>query len=171
MRYIHCHAALALLTWLISDGAWAQGISVEQQYSVPEWVEMAMTRSGLGKSLVFDARLNPFCHRGDFDGDGKSDFAALVKERSSAKVGIAFFHRGTGRVYVVGAGRNIPGHGDDLEWMDAWIVFDKGKVEQGATDHPPPTLKGDALLIFKTEAGSAILWWTGRGYRWYQQGD
>jgi hypothetical protein len=27
------------------------------------------------------------------------------------------------------------------------------------------------LLIFKTETASAILWWTGTGYRWYQQGD
>jgi hypothetical protein len=36
------------------------------------------------------------------------------------------------------------------------IVFDKGPVSQGADEGPPTKLKGDALLIFKTEAASAI---------------
>ena len=159
------------LIWLASSRAQAQTLTVEQQYSIPEWVTTAMARSGLDKTLGFDARLNPFCHSGDFDGDGMTDFAVLVKERASGKSGIALIHRRTGRVYVVGAGRNLPNGGDDFEWMDTWGIFNKGKVDQGATNERPPVLKGDALLVFKTGAASAILWWDGTAYRWYQQGD
>jgi hypothetical protein len=32
-------------------------------------------------------------------------------------------------------------------------------------------LRGDGLLVEKTESASAILWWDGARYRWYQQGD
>src|SRR5262249_28306244 len=121
-------------------------------------------------SYELDAHLNPFCLRADFDGDGKIDFVVFIRERSSGKIGIAFIHQGSGMLYIIGAG--TPGiHGDDYRWIDAWTVFEKGVVSQGADETPPPKLKGDALLIFKTEAASAILWWTGSGYRWYQQGD
>ncbi len=146
-------------------------LTIEQQYSVPEWAQRLLQKSDFARSYLPDAYLNPFCHRGDFDGDGKADFALFVREKSSHKVGIAFLHQGTGKHYVVGAGHKIRQGGDDFSWVDAWIVFDKGPVSQGADEGPPPKLRGDALLIFKTEAASAILWWTGTVYRWYQQGD
>jgi hypothetical protein len=163
--------AVLLLAMSLVVGGERQGLTIEQQYSVPEWAERVFQQRDFGKSYVLDAHLNPFCLRADFDGDGKADFAVFVREKSSNKIGIAFVHQGTGKFYVVGAGRKIPDHGDDLSWVDAWIVFDKGPVSQGADETPPPRLKGDALLIFKTEAASARLWWTGSTYRWYQQGD
>ncbi len=164
----------ALLASLILGGsayAWAQALTFAQEYSVPEWARTAMTRSGFDATFAFDAQLNPFSHRADFDGDGTQDFAALVRNRVSGKKGVAFIHRGTGRAFIVGAGNKIPNGADDFGWMDAWAVFDKGVVPQGATAELPPVLKGDALLVFKTEASSAILWWTGTQYQWYQQGD
>src|SRR5262245_30144850 len=148
-----------------------QSLTFQQEYSVPEWVQEITKQPAFEKSYVLDAHLNPFCHRGDFEGDGKPDFAVFVREKSSHKIGIAFFHRGTGKYYVLGAGHNIANHGDDLSWVDAWVVFERGAVSQGADGTPPPKLRGDALLIFKTESASAILWWTGTEYRWYQQGD
>jgi len=32
-------------------------------------------------------------------------------------------------------------------------------------------LKGSALYVEKSEAASAIIYWTGKEYKWYQQGD
>jgi len=164
------NSILLTLVSLLVHSTWLQSLTVEQQYSVPEWANRVMERGDFQKLYEMDAHLNPFCQRADFDGDGKLDFAVFVRERSSGKIGIAFIHRGNETPYIVGAGK--PGvHGDDYTWIDAWIVFDKGVVQQGAEASPPPKLIGDGLLIFKTESASAILWWNGREYRWYQQGD
>lgn len=150
--------------------AGAQNLTVEQRYTVPEWARKVMERPDFAKHYELDRHLNPFCQRADFDGDGKLDFATFIRERSTGKIGIAFIHHSTGALYTVGAGK--PGiHGDDYSWVDAWRIFEKGVIPQGVGEGPPPRLKGDALLIFKTEAASAILWWTGSMYRWYQQGD
>ena len=160
---------LAAMT-LIARGAVAQSVTVQQLNAVPDWAKRVIERPAFAKVYDLDGHLNPFCQRGDFDGDGKLDFAVIIRERSSGKLGIAIIHRISGALYIVGAGK--PGsHGDDYAWIDAWVVFDKDVVTRGADESPPPKLKGDALLIFKTEAASALLWWTGRGYRWYQQGD
>jgi len=155
---------------LIVSSAEAQGLTTEQLDTVPDWARAVIERPDFAKTYDLDGHINPFCQRADFDGDGKLDFATFIRERSSGKIGIAFIHHSSGAVYIVGAGK--PGiHGDDYAWVDAWRVFEKGIVAQGAGEGPPPKLKGDALLIFKTEAASAILWWTGTTYRWYQQGD
>jgi hypothetical protein len=45
-------------------------------------------------------------------------------------------------------------------------------VWQGADrQNAPPVLRGDALMVVKLEAASAIVYWTGSEYAWYQQGD
>lgn len=155
---------------LLARGVVAQSLTVQELNAVPDWAKRVIERPAFTTGYELAGHLNPFCQRGDFDGDGKLDFAVFIRERSSGKIGIALIHHATGALYIVGAGK--PGfHGDDYAWVDAWSVFDKDVVPQGADEGPPPKLKGDALLIFKTEAASAILWWTGRGYRWYQQGD
>ena len=155
----------------VAGAAAAQPPTFPQRYSLPEWVDAAIARAGLDRTLAVDARLNPFILRGDFDGDGRADAAVLVADKASAKKGIAIVHRGTNRVFVVGAGRANSNGGDDFSWMDAWTIFEKGPVRRGATKATPPVLKGDALLVAKSEAADAILWWDGATYRWYQQGD
>jgi len=163
-------ALIASVIALASSAA-AQAPTFPQRYSVPEWVETAMTRAGLDRTLAVEARLNPFILRADFDGDGRADAAVLVADKASGKKGIAIVHRATSRVFVVGAGRANSNGGDDFSWMDTWTVFDKGPVRPGATKESPPALKGDALLVAKSEAADALLWWDGTTYRWYQQGD
>jgi len=162
--------ATVIFIALIVPRAVGQSLTFQQRYSVPDWANRVLEQPDFQKRYEMDAHLNPFCLRADFDGDGKADFAVFVRERSSGKIGIAFVHRSNEMLYIVGAGK--PGaHGDDYSWVDAWIVYDKGVVSLGAGEGPPPTLKGDGLHIFKTESASAILWWNGREYRWYQQGD
>lgn len=151
-----------------SASAGAQPLTEAQRGSVPLWVSDAFRRSPLDETLTLDAKINPFLQRGDFDGDGRADYALFVRDKASGKYGVLFVHRG-GRVFVVGAGKEIGNGGDDFSWMDAWRVFDKGKVAR--TDDPPPILRGDALLVIKTESAGGLLWWNGREYRWYQYGD
>lgn len=61
--------------------------------------------------------------------------------------------------------------GDDFVWMTNWTVRRNKEVGMGASMEPPPTLKGEALLVEKAESASGIIYWDGEQYLWYQQGD
>jgi hypothetical protein len=120
--------------------------------------------------------LNPFYLRGDFDGDGFPDYAVLVKQRSDGKKGKAIWLSSTPNSgpKIVGAGmksRTGGGDSDDWSFFDSWQVYGKRNVLQGAGDGKPPRLVGEAILIEKTESASGLLYWDGKQFRWYQQGD
>ncbi|GCC53721.1 hypothetical protein SanaruYs_39690 [Chryseotalea sanaruensis] len=123
-------------------------------------------------SYKVDQDLNPFYLRGDFDGDKKIDYALAVIESTTDKKGILIYHPVTKKYFLAGAGKAIPnGHGDDYSWMDGWEVSDERTVEQGVTNLKPPKLIGEAILIQKLESSSGLIYWDGKEYRWYQQGD
>ena len=58
-----------------------------------------------------------------------------------------------------------------MDWMDAWHVCGKNEIEQAVTDQKPPKLIGEAIYAFKLESLSGIIYWDGKEYKWYQQGD
>ncbi len=118
------------------------------------------------------AWLNPYYLRADFNGDGSSDIAVLVQEKATDKKGIFIIHGDTHHHFVLGAGTAIGNGGDDFSWMDAWYVHPRGSVGQTADeDAAPPALKWDALMVIKIESASGVIYWTGTGYAWRQQGD
>ena len=130
---------------------------------VPDTVEKALTNGSTGKKYDFSFHVNPSYLEGDFDGDGKMDAAVLVKERSTGKLGIAIVHGTTGKVTILGAGIGIGNGSDDFEWMDSWQVYSKTR--------DVPRLRGDALLVEKSEAANALIYWNGNRYVWSQQRD
>lgn len=146
-------------------------LKYETEASLPAQVVQAFTKAGLSELYAFSAHLNPFFVQGDFNGDGKLDTAILVKQRTTQKIGVAIVHSGSLSVVILAAGREFGNGGDDFSWMDAWHAFPKGEVSQGAAEGSPPRLRGDALMVIKTESASALIYWTGKNYAWYQQGD
>ena len=90
---------------------------------------------------------------------------------SRGKRGILIVHIGADEYVVIGAGNRIGNGGDDFRWMDAWQVYPRGEVGQGADPATPPRLIGDALLAINTESASGVIYWSGSRYEWYQQGD
>jgi hypothetical protein len=129
-------------------------------------------KSGILNTHEFETSINPFLQRGDFDGDGKVDFAAWVTKRDGWDLGLVFVHRVSGKVTIVGSGSPITGVGEsDLTWADAWSVFEKGIVTTTRGAGPAPLLRGDAILLVNTEGAGGILWWTGKNYSWYTQGN
>jgi hypothetical protein len=60
---------------------------------------------------------------------------------------------------------------DDWTFFDAWQVYGRRAALRGASEGKPPKLIGEAILIEKTESASGLLYWDGRQFRWYQQGD
>jgi hypothetical protein len=180
-KYLEFLILLVFFT-LPSVLATAQELTFPQESSIPEWVAPVFEQFGLSNRYVFSSRLNPFYQRGDFDGDGKQDFAIWIRELKSNKVGIAIINRRTEKISIIGAGNMIVNRvgkaiwarsdgGDSLDVIDAWHVYEKGIVEQGVGEGSPPILKGDALMLIKTESASGLIFWTGKSYAWYQQGD
>jgi len=158
---------------LLSARAFAAELTFGQSESLPPEVHRVFSKKGLDEKFAFSSQLNPFYIQGDFNGDGRLDTAVLIQSRSSNKTGIAVFHAGGDHVFILGAGSFIAGavDNDTFDWMDAWYAYRKREVKRGADERKPPVLRGDALYVEKTGAASAIIYWDGSAYRWYQQGD
>ena len=138
---------------------------------MPDTVKEALTNEPSGKKYDLAFRMNPSYLEGDLNGDGKMDTAVLVKERSTGKIGVAIVHGTTGQVAILGAGIGIGNGGDDFEWMDSWQVYSKTHAANAAGRTSVPRLRGDALLVEKSEAASALIYWNGKKYVWFQRGD
>jgi hypothetical protein len=145
--------------------------SPEAVHEIPEPVQRAITNGLLAKNYEVAFRLNPSYLRGDFNGDGKIDVAVLVKQRSTGKTGIAIIDGVTNKVTILGAGTAVGNGGDDFEWMDTWQVYSKTRVAPGGDVTNVPHLRGDALVVGKREAASALIYWNGKRYVWLQEGD
>ncbi|MGC1492519.1 MAG: hypothetical protein WA798_14205, partial [Candidatus Acidiferrum sp.] len=59
----------------------------------------------------------------------------------------------------------------DLNFLNTWKVYAKGPVERGVGSGAPPHLIGEALLVGKRESASGLIYWNGKSFVWYQQGD
>ena len=138
---------------------------------VPDAVKKALTNGSPANKYDLFFRINPSYLEGDFNGDGKMDVAVLVKERATGKLGIAIVHGTTGKVTILGAGIGIGNGGDDFEWMDSWQGYSKTRAAHASCETSVPRLRGDALLVEKSEAASALIYWNGKRYVWSQQGD
>jgi len=121
--------------------------------------------------LVVARHVNPFYLHGDFDGDCQLDVAVLVRNRSTGETGLAMLLRAAPGVAVLGAGTPAGNGGTSFDWLDAWHVRPRGPVERGGDEAPPPTLRGDALLVENVGAASALVYFADGAFRWYQQGD
>lgn len=162
---------MALAVMCLGGGTALAAEPADLDYVVASSLPPGLAEAFAGKpQYMFEASINPFYLHGDFDGDGKRDTVILVKEKATGKSGYGFV-MGKAKVAVVGAGTPIDDMGDDFSALDAWYVEPRGKVPQGATDQSPPKLKGDALMVIKTESASGLIYWDGKRFRWYQQGD
>jgi hypothetical protein len=163
IRIIVLIAASVLASW--------QDAPNKLDLNLPEVV-----RERAGEQHFFDryeisSAINPFYLRGDFDGDRKPDHALVIAEKSTHKRGVAIFLTSHAPIAVLGAGSNFGNGGDDFEWMDVWSVYGRKPVAEGVAEGAPPTLIGEAIWVEKSESSSAIIYWDGKRFRWYQQGD
>lgn len=164
--------AMAVAEPTTKDSAQSQATDAHTQIpEIPEAVQKAITRGALSKDYELAFRLNPFYLRGDFNGDGKIDVVVLVKQRPTGKLGIAVIDDVNNKVRILGAGTPIGNGGDDFEWMDTWQVYSKIRAAHAAGETGVPHLRSDALLVSKSEAASALIYWNGKRYVWLQQGD
>ena len=75
---------------------------------------------------------------------------------------------------ILGAGTPFKVSGSavsNLDFLNIWQVYGKRPVERGVEAGPPPRLRGDAILVGEIESASGLIYWNGKLFVWYQQGD
>jgi len=126
-----------------------------------------LNHSTLASYEVDVFQLNPFYLSGDFDGDGVQDFAVWLRAPRRAGRSRLAVLRGSGQAEWLTPDSLLryPGVG-------AWYVHPRAEpVGQGAGPEPPPRLRGDAIMVELPEASSALIYWNGRRFVSYWQGD
>lgn len=131
-------------------------LTVHAAEEPPAWA-MKVFNEKLSARYELVQKLEPSFYVGDFNGDGASDVALLIKAKAATKVGIAIIEGKERKIKIVGAGKSFGNGGDDFSWMDVWSVRHTDKV--------------DRLYIAKNESASAVIYWDGSKYRWQQEGD
>jgi hypothetical protein len=158
--------SIILIASLAATTVWGQTLYV------PEDIQNFYNQENIKSSFKIDSGINPYYLRGDFDGDKKFDYAFIVSERKTGKKGIIIYHTSSKKYFIVGAGKELATRpGDDYGWMDAWEIYCKKDVELGVGESKKIKLIGEAILITKLESSSGLIYWDGKSYQWYQQGD
>lgn len=160
---------LLLISWNSSQRP-AQTVDVE---NIPDEILQVIGLGPFAQSYSIDGSMNPFYLRGDFDGDGKADYAIRIKSKARGEDGIAIWLSTQRKMIVLGAGVpfKISGAATNLDFLNTWQVYAKGTVERGAGAGAPPRLIGEAILAGKRESASGLIYWNGKSFVWYQQGD
>jgi hypothetical protein len=114
--------------------------------------------------LQIDGSINPFYISGDYDGDGVTDFAVLVRNQEDLGPGIHHILFCFGRSKAVlwdartgGDARSSP--------FTAWLLVRK----QSKLLSIYPKIKHDSLAVFIGEEGGGLVYWDGRQLGWQQQ--
>ena len=173
MRKLLILLTLTIPTIVFGQGGNEQYKTFVFESNLPDELYNFYSQDKIKSNFLIRTDLNPFYLRGDFDGDKKQDYALSVVEKKTNKKGILIYHTGTKTDYIIGAGRSLSNGngGDDYSWMDAWKVCVDREVEIGVGETTKITLEGEAILAIKVESASGLIYWTGKEYKWYQQGD
>lgn len=171
---------LLIIPIFINLTGWAQEVNQERadyiklkwDSNFPDELYTFYNQEKIKNIYEINKDLNPLYLRGDFDGDKKIDYVLAIIETKTQKKGILIYHTEKKKHFVAGAGSSITnGHGDDYQWMDAWEVSDEKRIEQGVGGPQKIKLRGEAIQLQKLESSSGLVYWDGKEYSWYQQGD
>jgi hypothetical protein len=170
---MNLRSGLTILTGMFLHGSivFGEPITQSQRQNLQGSDSTIQPLSQLDPSYGFSNNLNPFYLRGDFNGDGKIDLAALIRENTLRRYGIAIFHQGETEPILLGAGFEIGNGGLDFQWMDIWRVSGRKSIPSKKKGEKPRKLIGEAIHVEKGESASALIYWDGEEYQWHQLGD
>lgn len=168
-----CFAFVAL-TMTQPARAQSKGEATEREVvalsSLPYAFVEKFRKSDLNSDYIIGYQaVNPFYLTGDFDGDGEMDYILrLVSKKNKEKEEDAvFFAKGPPRLLSKDIKETYPG--------PAWyVVPKKEKISPGAVAEEGtevPKLKGDAIMMVRPESSSALVFWNGKRFELFWQGD
>src|SRR6266496_3013098 len=95
------------------------------EWNIPPAISDCLSRESV---LAIRSDINPFYVSGDFDGDGKLDYAVQVTEVKSSKKGILVCLSSVRSPQVIGAGHKFVW--DDSLRFDAWYVISRASARK-----------------------------------------
>ena len=118
--------------------------------------------------------------KGDFNGDNKTDFASIVKNKNNQKIGVLVVHNSNNQEsFIFGAGKEVD-QMTDLNWIELFEILPKGEIiSQTLVDEETGDIIGhDKSQNFKLigngiymgveeSHGGGIIFWNGKEYQWY----
>jgi hypothetical protein len=171
-RRLICVVFATFVVFALSGSkSWAQEVDYQ---NVPDDVRDAIGLGQFSETYDLDGSINPFYLRGDFDGDGKADYAFRIKSKADHSSGIAIWLSSLRRFVILGAGKPFEFSGSiaaNLNFLNTWTVYGKRAIERGVESGSPPHLIGEAILAGEREGASGLIYWNRKSFVWYQQGD
>jgi hypothetical protein len=114
---------------------------------------------------------NPFYLRGDFDGDGNSDLALVVRSVEGDKKGILIC-AGSRKPLLLGitGDRQFSDMPHDRFIAPNWEVLTRTEVKRlgqfkANVPNPVPSPRGESIAMI-WEDGIALIYWDGHQFRW-----
>lgn len=140
----------------------------EEPYQPNPIVQCLGSPKSAGLTVLFT---NPYYLRGDFDGDGRPDYALRVR-RAGRGTGVLICG-GNGAVFLLGAGlgdKRFSNKEGDNFLAPQWEVATKADISalsafRRNVPHPIPVVKGEAIAMV-WEDGIALIYWDGGAFRW-----
>jgi hypothetical protein len=166
MRITYC-ILIVVLSFL------ALGASTQEDPFYPEAVQRCLDDSSVKGHVDVVADHNPLYLRGDFDGDGRPDYALEVR-KPKARVSGILVCPGSGRPALLGkavAGgavfSDMPG---DNFVAPHWAVLTHSEIVEltkfsSNVPKPIPEAKGEGIAMV-WEDGISVIYWNGTRFRW-----
>ncbi len=118
--------------------------------------------------------------KGDFNGDNKTDFTSIVRNKINQKIGVLILHNSeNSESYVFGAGKEVS-EMTDLDWIEVFEMLPKGEIVSptlvdeetgdiiGQDESKNFKLIGNGIYMSVEEShGGGIIFWNGKEYQWY----
>ncbi len=118
--------------------------------------------------------------KGDFNGDNKTDFTSIVRNKINKKIGVLILHNSeNSESYVFGAGKEVS-EMTDLDWIEVFEMLPKGEIVSptlvdeetgdiiGQDESKNFKLIGNGIYMSVEEShGGGIIFWNGKEYQWY----
>jgi hypothetical protein len=137
---------------------------------IPQELKTLLSATHLSDSWQVDYTAKPLYLLGDFDGDGKRDYAVFLRRSAAARPTIAILFSTQG-AHLASSEKEI---GDIYPGPD-WQIHPRSKSVRSRPDlndeHGAPHLHGDAILLEKPESSSALLYWDKGHLRLYWFSD
>jgi hypothetical protein len=170
---------------LLTAGGSAQAKSFESALDPPHWAVKPLLASSIevwpgdlgGAVYTVSRHLSPNYVEGDFDGDGKSDLAILVRRKADDKFGMAILLRAGAKAgakaTILGAGTRFGGGGADFRRMDAWSILSQESFPpriRKAWKGPQPKSRREGLVLQKRGSAEGLVTYDGSKFIWTPYG-
>ncbi len=160
-------AVLCMILASFANGAWDDDVKIH-----PETIYECM-RLPMASQAEITMGKNPYYLRGDFDGDGRPDYAVAVRGKLTKRLGVLICV-GTGIGYLLGADNpTVPPFSDmpkDLFFAPNWAALSRQETTE-ISKLPPfgprvlPQIRGETIAM-TWEDGTALIYWDGQRFRW-----